>query len=86
MKTVASSASFTCYSDIILQDDCGALAISHTAITEYLVIALLRFLAAACDSAVCVTFIDPRMGGNCQGIFVQIPTVVRREVDDVSSS
>lgn len=57
------------YSDA-LRDVVDVSAIWHISNTEYEVIALLRFLASACDDVVGVTCIDPRMGRNGLGELV----------------
>lgn len=74
---------FSRITDLVLRDDGGAPAIWKVAITEYVVIALLSFLAAARDGAVGVACIDRRMGSNGQGALVLLPSCVRREVDDI---
>lgn len=53
------------------------------ATTEYVLIALLRFLASARDSTVVVFCIDPQTCDNGQGELVQFSSCVRREVDNI---
>lgn len=72
------------FCDVVLRDDGDALATSHIANTHYVVVTLLRFLAAARDSAVRVTCIDPRIEGNGWGALVRLPFGVRREIDDIA--
>lgn len=57
--------------------------ILHTAITEYVRAALLRFLADTRDGAVGVSCIDPQMGGNGPVVLVPFPPGFRREVQDI---
>lgn len=75
---------FANYSDILLRDDDGALVIWPIARAEYVVIAILPFLPLARDAAVCVSCINPRMGGNGQGVFGNLQCDVLRKVDDIS--
>lgn len=48
-----------------------------------MVIALLRFLASACDGAVVVTCIDLRMSGNGRGVLVPLTLGVCRVLDEI---
>lgn len=64
MLTVPTLPVLAYYSDVFLHDDSVAPAIWHIAITEYVVIALLRFFAAARDRAGVVARIDTQMDGN----------------------
>lgn len=68
-------------SDVVIQDGGGAPTTCHISITEYVVIAILRFRAAARDGAVSVACIDPQMGGYSQGVLVLLPSSAHCGVD-----
>lgn len=74
---------FAYYSDVILWDNSGALAIWNISITDYVVVALLRSLAGACGGAVGDACPNSRMGGNGRGVLVQLPSVVCHEDYDI---
>lgn len=74
---------FAYYSHIMLLDDSCAPAILHIAFRKYLVAALSRFPAAACDGSVGVVCIDSWMSANGRGVLVPAPSGVYREVDDI---
>lgn len=76
-------AVFAFYSDVIFWNDGGAPAIWHVTITEYVVIALLRFLTDARDGEAGFTCVDSGMDGNGRGVLVPRPSGVRREVNDI---
>lgn len=59
----SGSAGFAHYSDFALANDGKALVISHIAITEYAMIAVLRFLTVAGDGVVGVACLELPMGG-----------------------
>lgn len=70
------------YFDVFSKDDGGAQVIWYMNITEYVVIASLRFRAAGRASAACVACMDPQVGGNVQGVLVLLASSVRHEVND----
>lgn len=72
------------YSDVVLRDEGGALAIWHIAINGYTVIALLRFSEPSCNGAVDVAFVESRMAGNGLHVLVCLSSGDYREVDDIS--
>lgn len=82
MLTVQTLPVFAHSSDVFLRDYWGAPATWHIAITEYVIISLLSFLAAACDSVIGAACVDSRMGGNGRGMLVSLASKVRHEVDD----
>lgn len=84
MLTVPTPPGFAYLSDIILLHDSGATSIWHFTPTEYLVIAGLPFLAAACDTVISVASIDPQMCSNGQGVPVQFPFGIHLEFSDIS--
>lgn len=51
---------------------------------EYAVVASHRFLAAAPDGAVDVTYMDPEMGSNTLGVLVLLTSTVLRKFDGIS--
>lgn len=75
---------FAYFFDVFLRYDGGAPVIWPISISEYVVIALLRFLAAARDSAVGFACIVLRMPGDCRCVLVLLPCGAHREVDDIS--
>lgn len=74
---------FAYFSDVSLQHGGGAPAILHIAITEYMIIALLRFIAAVRDGAVGVACNHPQMGDKRRGVLVPLPSCDRRKIDDI---
>lgn len=74
--------SFSDYPNVALADDGCALPIWHITITEYAVIAVLRFLGAARDVAVAVSCLHSWMGGNGCIVLVPLPFSACSEVDD----
>lgn len=83
MLTVSTLSVFAYSSNVVLKDDSGSQAIWHTAITEYVVIALFRFSAAAGVGSVGVTCVNSCMGSNILGVLVTLPSGVRGEADDI---
>lgn len=75
---------FAYLSDVVLQHDHSASEIWHIGITEYVVIALLRILAAVRDGMVGVVCIDPQVGRNGCDVLFPLPSDVLRRLDDIS--
>lgn len=82
--TVPTPQVLTYYSDIDFADNGSTSAACPIAITEYVVIAALRFLSAACHSAIDSACLDSCRGGNGCGGFVPFLSVDHRNVDDIS--
>lgn len=81
--TVLTLPVFVPYSDVVLGDDGSEPAIWHIPITEYMAIAILRFLAAARVGPIGVLSKDPQMGGNGLHVLVPLPSSIHCEVDGI---
>lgn len=81
MLTVSTLPDFAYFPDIVLSDEGGAPAIWHIVITDYVIIALLRFLAADHDGPVVFACVNPQMGRNGRSFLVPSPACLRQKVD-----
>lgn len=81
--TVPTLLVFAYYSGVFLRENGGLPAIWRTAITEHVVMALLRLLVTGRDGALGVACIDLQMGCNGQCVLVPFPSSVRHEVHDI---
>lgn len=81
--TVSNEPYFVYYYDSDLVHDGSALVISHLSITEYVVIAVLRFLAAVSDGAVADACLDIQTTCNGCSVLVLSPSGASCEFDDI---
>lgn len=63
MLNVLTSPGLSYYSDIALASKGSELATRHISIMEYVVIAVIRFLATVWNGAAGVASVDSQMGG-----------------------
>lgn len=81
--TLPTPLVFVCYSDVVLPGKGSVQTIWYMSITEYVVIDVLRILAAAPDGPVGVAFLDMQMGDHFCVVLIHFPSETRREVDDI---
>lgn len=74
---------FAYYSDVTLTDEGRSPGVWHIAITEYVTLVVLRFLAAACDGEVELACLDLLMSGSCYAALVRFLSGVLTEVDEL---
>lgn len=77
---------FVYYSDVSLVNDRSATAIWPIAIMEYVVLAVLRSLAAARNGTVGFGYLYSRWGDDGCGFLIPLPPGARLEVDNIRVS
>lgn len=78
------STSSACYSSVTPANDYSVPAVWHISITEYAVIAFLRFPSAAHNIVVDFACLDLRMAGNVSTALVHLLSGACRDVEDIS--
>lgn len=81
--TILIPPDFVNYSSVAQSDNGGAPTIWRFFITDNVVLAVLSFLAAACNDAVGVPCMDSWMDGNGRGFLVPARTGVRRDLNNI---